>query len=92
MRALVTLLLIAIVVMIVLVAIFLAIDRRRNARAPWELREESDGEAMRVLAVRSGQAPLEVARVPFSDEDFDSRLFEARAEGKARISALNQKS
>ena len=55
MRALVALLLIAIVIMIVLVAIFLAIDRRRAARAPWALREESDGEAMHVLAVRPGQ-------------------------------------
>jgi hypothetical protein len=92
MRAVVALLLIAIVVMIVLVAVFLAISRRREARAPWALREESDGEAMRVLAVRPGQEPLEVARVPFSGEDFDSRLFEARSEGRARISALNQKS
>jgi hypothetical protein len=92
MRAIVALLLIAIVIMIVLVAIFLAIARRREARAPWDLREESDGEAMRVLAVRPGQEPLEVARVPFADADFDSRLFEARSEGRARVSALNQKS
>ena len=89
MKTLLALLLISIVVMIVLVAVFTAISNRREARAPWALREESDGEALRVLAVRPGQEPLEVARVPFSAEDFDSRLHEARAEGRARVAALN---
>ena len=47
---------------------------------------------MKVLAVKPGQAPLLVARVPFDAEDFDGQLFEARSEGRARVSALNQKS
>ena len=43
---------------------------------------------MRVLAVKPGQEPLRVARVPFDAEDFDGQLFEARSEGRARVRAL----
>jgi hypothetical protein len=88
MRAVVALFIIALLI-VLLIALLVSWGA---ARRPWDLREESDGEAMRVLAVRPGQAPLEVARVPFADEDFDSRLFEARSEGRARVRALNQKS
>jgi hypothetical protein len=59
---------------------------------PWALREQSDGEAVTVLAVKAGQRPLVVARVAFGVEDFEGRLYEARAEGRAKVAALNQKS
>jgi hypothetical protein len=91
-KAVVALAIIAVVVVLALVLIVSLVRARRSARAPWALREESDGEAMAVLAVKPGQAPLLVERVPFDVEDFDSRLFEARSEGRARVSALNQKS
>ena len=81
--------------LLVAVAVWISASLLRNwraKRAPWALREESDGDAMKVLAVKPGQAPLLVARVPFDAEDFDGQLFEARSEGRARVSALNQKS
>ena len=92
MRAAVALALIAIVVVAVVVLVVSLVASRRAARAPWALREESDGDAMKVLAVKPGQEPLLVARVPFDVEDFDGQLFEARSEGRARVGALNQKS
>jgi hypothetical protein len=92
MRAAFVLAVLAVVIVLIVVLIVSLVAARRAARAPWTLREESVGGAMRVLAVKAGQEPLEVARVPFDVEDFDSRLFEARSEGRARVSALNQKS
>jgi hypothetical protein len=73
-------------------AIWVAASQLRSRRAKWELKEHSDGSAMNVLAVKAGQESLVVARVPFDAEDFDGQLFEARSEGRARVSALNQKS
>ena len=92
MRAAFVLAVLAVVVVLVVALIVSLVAARRAARAPWALREESDGDAMKVLAVKPGQAPLLVARVPFDVEDFDGQLFEARSEGRARVSALNQKS
>ena len=89
MRAVEALLLLAVLIAI---AVIVAGSLLRSWRSKWELREESDGAAMKVLAVKSGQEPLVVARVPFEAEDFDSQLFEARSEGRARVRALNQKS
>jgi hypothetical protein len=89
MRAVEALLLIALLVGVV---VWLATSQLRSRRAKWELKEQSDGAAMKVLAVKTGQEPLVVARVPFDVEDFDSQLFEARSEGRARVRALNQKS
>jgi hypothetical protein len=89
MRAVEALLLLAVLIAI---AVLVAGKLLRTWRAKWELREESDGAAMKVLAVKTGQEPLVVARVPFDVEDFDSQLFEARSEGRARVRAMNQKS
>jgi hypothetical protein len=89
MKAAVALLLIAVVVALVVVMLVSLVASRRAARAPWALREVSDGSAMQVLAVKPGQEPLLVARVPFDAEDFDGQLFEARSEGRARVRALN---
>ena len=73
-------------------AVWVGVAQLRSRRAKWELKEHSEGSAMKVLAVKSGEESLVVARVPFDAEDFDSQLFEARSEGRARVSALNQKS
>ena len=88
MRAAFVLAVLAVILVLIVVLIVSLVAARRAARAPWALREESDGDAMKVLAVKPGQAPLLVARVPFDSEDFDGQLFEARSEGRARVSAL----
>ena len=92
MRAVVAILLIAALVIAALVVAVMLLRSWRRRRAPWELREESDGETLAVLAVRAGQKTLEVGRVPFGAADFDSRLYEARAEGREKVQALNQNS
>ena len=89
MRAVEALLLIALIIGVI---VWVAGSQLRSRRAKWELTEHSDGSTMEVLAVKRGQQSLVVARVPFDAEDFDSQLFEARSEGRARVRALNQKS
>jgi hypothetical protein len=90
-KAAVAIALIAALVVLVLVVAVALLRSRRRARAPWALREESEGDALRVFAARPGAQPLLVASVPFGDEDFESRLHEARAEGRARVAALNSR-
>lgn len=92
MRATVALVLIAAIVVVAIVVAVTLVRGARARRAPWTLREESDGEALALLAVRPGQKPLVVGRVPFGAADFDSQLYEARAEGRDKVQALNQKS
>ncbi len=92
MRAVFVLAVLVVVLVLIVVLIVSLVAARRATRAPWTLREESDGAAMKVLAVKRGQPPLLVSSVPFDSEDFDGQLFEARSEGRARVSALNQKS
>lgn len=62
-------------------------DRRR--RGGWRLEERSDAGAVRLLAVRTGETPLDLGAVPVSEEDFDSRLYELRAQAREKIVALN---
>jgi hypothetical protein len=88
-KAAVAILVIAALALLVLVAAVSLVQRRLRARAPWALREESDGDALRVLAVKPGAQPLLVASVPFGGDDFDSRLYEARSEGRDKVRALN---
>ena len=92
MRAVFVLAVLAVILVLIVVAGRVA--RRRAAgdtvavgaaRGVRRRRDEGDGG-------QAGQAPLLVARVPFDSEDFDGQLFEARSEGRARVSALNQKS
>lgn len=58
-------------------------------RRPWSLVEEPEGEVVALYAARPGSARLLVASVPFAAEDFDSHVYEARAEARAKLYALN---
>ena len=62
-------------------------ERRR--RAGWRLEERSDAGAVRLLAVRAGESPLELGAVSVSDPEFDMRLYELRAEAREKLIALN---
>jgi hypothetical protein len=66
-----------------------AVRRWGEVHARWELDEHSDGEAVKVLVTKVGEEALQVGYVPFGASDFDSRLYEARAEARARVYALN---
>jgi hypothetical protein len=61
----------------------------RARRGGWRLEERSDAGAVRLLAVRAGDAPLELGSVPVAEADFDSRLYELRAEAREKLVALN---
>lgn len=64
--------------------------RRALRRAPWVLDEESDGELVNVYAIKPGEERLLIGAAPFSSDDFDARLYELRAEGRAKVYALNE--
>ena len=64
-------------------------DRRR--RGGWRLVERSDAGAVRLLAMRTGESPLELGAVPVADEDFDARLYELRAQAREKLVALNSR-
>lgn len=64
----------------------------RHARGHWFVEEESDGEQVCVYACRPGEDHLLIGAVPFAARDFDSRLYELRAEGREKVYALNQAS
>jgi hypothetical protein len=64
----------------------------RARRGGWRLEERSDAGTVRVLAVRAGDAPLELGAVPVAEEDFDSRLYEVRAQAREKLAALNDRS
>jgi hypothetical protein len=64
-------------------------QRRRAARAPWALTEESDGRHVTVYAARPGQERLVVGTVAFAAPDFDYRIEELRSEGRSKLAALN---
>lgn len=80
----------AVVVVIVGGAVRRAIRRWREKRAPWVMVEDSDGEAVKVLAEKPGDERLLIGYVPFGAADFDARLYEVRAEGREKVYALNQ--
>jgi hypothetical protein len=85
----VAILVIALLVALVLYTLATTVRRRREARAPWRMVEDSDGEAIRVFAVRPGHERLLIGSVPFAAPDFDSQLYELRAEGRQKLVALN---
>jgi len=89
-RTAVAILVIALLVALVLYAIVAMVRRRREAGAPWRMVEDSDGEAISVFAARPGQERLLIGYVPFAAQDFDSRLYELRAEGREKLVALNE--
>ena len=61
----------------------------RRRRDLWRLEERSDAGAVRLIAVRAGQSSLDLGTVLASDEDFDSRLYELRAQAREKVIALN---
>lgn len=64
--------------------------RWQDDHTGWEMAEQSDGEAVKVLAVKPGEEPLMIGYVPFGSPEFDSRIYELRSEGRAKVYALNQ--
>lgn len=83
---------ILVIALLVALAVYVAIStvrKRRDERAPWKMVEDSDGEAIQVFAARPGQERLLIGYVPFAAADFDSRLYELRAEGRQKLLALN---
>ena len=86
------LLILLVLLIAVAIAIYLvvrAVQTAAETRQPWSLKESSDGETLRVLLVKAGEAPLLVEAIPFEAEDFDMRLYEARARAEERLIALN---
>lgn len=83
----------AVVVLLLLAAAVRAIARRygerRDEHAPWELAEHSDGEQVCVYAERPGDERLLIGAAPFGSTDFDSQLYEVRAQGREKVYALN---
>lgn len=62
---------------------------RASRHPPWHMVEEADGELVEVVA-ESGEERLLIGAVPFAAEDFDSRLYGLRAEGRAKVYTLNE--
>lgn len=86
--------LVAVAVLVFIVvkrAVAIGIRKWRVRHARWTILEESNGSSVRVLAVRPGDRELQVACVEFTDPDFDSLIYEARAEGRAKVYTLNEK-
>lgn len=64
--------------------------RRRNAHAPWELAEHSDGDTVVVYAERPGEDKLLIGAASFDANDFDSQLWELRSKGRNQVYVLNE--
>jgi hypothetical protein len=86
----VAILVIALLLALAVYALVMLVRRRREAGAPWRMVEDSDGEAISVFAARPGQERLLIGYVPFAAQDFDSRLYELRAQGREKLVALNE--
>ena len=61
----------------------------RARRGGWRLEERSDAGAVRLLAVKTGESPLELGSLPVAEAEFDSRLYELRAQAREKLVALN---
>ena len=57
----------------------------------WRIEERSDGELLTLHAVRPGDEPLLLGSAPTGAADFDSRVYEARAEAREKLAALNDR-
>jgi hypothetical protein len=84
--------LLAVLALIVVLLLRAGVRRWRDSRAPWELDEHSDGERVCIYASRPGEDRLLIGAAPFKAQDFDCQLYEIRAEGRAKVYALNQAS
>lgn len=89
MRIGVAILLLVVVCAITVYAVFVACRWLWRRRRPWSLIEESDGQEVNLYAARPGCDRLPVASVPFTADDFDSRIYEARAGAREKLYALN---
>jgi hypothetical protein len=84
----------ALILVLVVVSVYLIVlagSRIRQAlqnHGEYHLVETSKEEYVLVEAVRGEQRQL-VASVPFNDPDFDSKLWEARADGREKVHVLN---
>jgi len=87
----VVLLVIVALVMGVLFLLQRAASRRRQAHTPWQLDERSDGELIALYATGPGRDELLVGSVPFAAADFDTQLYELRAEAEERVRVLNER-
>jgi hypothetical protein len=68
-----------------------AARERLEEGAEWELDEVSDGTQVLVYADHPREERLLIGAVSFGAEDFDSRLYELRAQGREKVYALNQR-
>lgn len=68
-----------------------AVRKRRIANAPWELAEHTsdDGDYMVVSAERPGEDRIMIASIATGDPEFEYKIEEIRAVGKAKLAALN---
>ena len=92
MRAVLLLILLVLLAVAIMAAVRLMYDaaaRRHMRRQPWSLKETSDGEALHVYVVKDFEEPLLVEAIPFAAEDFDMKLYDARAKAAERLIALN---
>lgn len=74
------------------VAVYVAFKACRwlwRRRRPWSMLEVSDGQRVALYATKPDSARLLIAAVSFEAEDFDSQIYEARAQAKMKIYALN---
>ncbi|HEX8855903.1 MAG TPA: hypothetical protein VF752_09900 [Thermoleophilaceae bacterium] len=88
MRALAVVLVLLLVVAFVL-AIVAWVRRHRQSPARWKLREHSNGDSVRLYAACEGEPPLLIETVPLGGEGFKERLYQARAEARGKVIALN---
>jgi hypothetical protein len=89
MRLGVAILLLVAVVVAVLYGAFVAGRWLWRRQRPWGLVEEADGQNVKLYAFRADAPRLLVQSLDFGAEDFDSLIYEARAQAKAKVYALN---
>ncbi|MDX6534764.1 MAG: hypothetical protein QOF68_2508 [Gaiellales bacterium] len=63
--------------------------KRQMEQAPWRVSIRSDTEGTVVELIRSGERTQRVAVLDPADEEFSTRLEEARSEALERATALN---
>jgi hypothetical protein len=63
--------------------------RRRIEQAPWRVSIRSDTEGTVVELIRVGERAQQIAVLDPADEEFSTRLEEARSEALERATALN---
>jgi hypothetical protein len=86
---LVDLLLVLVVLAVIAAAVAVVSKRRRAAYDRWRVRIRAIQGGTAVEIVRPGNQPLRVALLDPADEEFSTRLEEARAAAMERAIALN---